>query len=754
VSGSRKVLTSTASVPVRLALASMACFLAIAAPARATTFTDVTATALPGLPAAPPAFFAAAVAVGDYDNDGWEDIFVGAGGPEGSRLFRNLHDGTFEDVTEAAGLVPSTFVLTLGGAWGDVDRDGDLDLFVSGNLEQRHFLYINNGQGSFTEEAVNRGVAVVGAGTRVGWIVSFGDFDNDGYLDIYLPEVHSEEFNPDAVGPYSRLFRNRGAVAPGHFEDVTSAAGVIVDEIPGTPDGTHVFVGRFSDLDADGFADLVLASDFGESRLFWNDGNGTFTDGSEAAGYGAHENGMGAAIGDYDGDGLLDVFIVSNFFEGFHGPTGNGLYRGLGARGFSNQAVAAGVEDGGWGWGAEFFDYDNDGDLDLALTNGADFDPDDPMIDPERNEFLQRFRTDPLRFWVNDGDGTFSERAEELGFIEDGITRGMVPFDYDKDGDLDVIIGRLELPPILFRNDIENAGDWLNIRSPGIDSNADGIGIRVEVTTVAGGPVLLRETSGSSSYLGQYSGRVLHVGLGANSEDPVHKVAVSWPATGRHKVFHNVQRNSVLVASEPDGSVTTTTTSSSTTTTLLSGCGQSPRLDCVAYRRGFLSIDEREAGQERLRLIMRRPEPALTAATLGDPLEGSTRYEICFHAGVPDSLVAEITLDRAGQLCRSRPCWRPKESGGLIYKDPKASADGVRKLVARGQVAGRRRLSVKARNNQNRSMVHLQTGIAAALGSAEGAIVQILTDDAGCVGINLTAISTDDGTFQARVPLP
>ncbi|MAE68160.1 MAG: hypothetical protein CMJ18_28250, partial [Phycisphaeraceae bacterium] len=273
---------------------------------------------------------------------------------------------------------------------------------------------------------------------------------------------------------------------------------------------------RFTDLDDDGHPDLALVADFGTSRLYWNDGDGTFTDGTHDASVGTDENGMGSAIADFDGDGLLDWFITSIYDPedtcgagGCNwGTTGNRMFRNLGDRTFDDVTDEAGVRDGGWGWGASGLDYDNDGDMDLAMTNGINFetDRDDP------------FETDRSRLWRNDGGGSFTEVGEDLGVTDVRPGKGLLTFDYDGDGDLDLFIVNHGDAPVLYRNDGGNENDWLQVRVVGVQSNRDGIGARVTVTPDLDAPeqVLVREIDGGSHYLAQ-SDLVAHFGLGPSA---------------------------------------------------------------------------------------------------------------------------------------------------------------------------------------------------------------------------------------------
>jgi len=496
-------------------------------------------------------------AVADVDGDGWPDLYVTRLDAH-DLLFRNNGDGTFEDVTASAGL--AGFELQSNGArFADVDRDGDPDLYVTtvglgeDPTNGRFYLFVNDGTGQFTEEAVAHGAHVPSSLDRAGYGIAVGDYDRDGWVDIYTTDWRGPTLF-DSL-PHARLLRNRGFEAPGHFEDVTQAAGVLVDQSPGCLQGltgceTRSFAPAFVDLDADGWPDLAIASDFGTSALFWNDGDGTFTDGTAAAGVGTDENGMGSTFGDYDGDGDLDWFVTSIFDPDAiceTGPcnwdtSGNRLYRNEGDRAFTDATDAAGVRDAGWGWGTVFFDADNDGDLDLVATNGVDF-PFTPMEAP--------FEQTPMRFWENDGTGGMTEISAAVGLTDTGSGKGLLTFDYDRDGDLDLFVVNNGTGGILYRNDGGNANDWLRVRVGGRRSEIEGRGARIEVTPTPGGPTQVREVGAGSHFLGQ-SERIAHFGLGPGPGGPVHEVHVRWPS-GETRTWNEVPRNDLLVALEPTG---------------------------------------------------------------------------------------------------------------------------------------------------------------------------------------------------------
>ncbi len=478
-----------------------------------------------------PERFLGVAAVGDLDGDDWPDVYLGRiDGP--GRLMRNRGDGTFEDVAAAAGVLPEAAVG--GAAWVDVEGDGDLDLVLASFGGSRHFLYVNDGRGHFTEQGRERGVAMATGAVHVGMGIAAGDYDRDGYVDLFV----AEWLSINALGhdvDHNRLLRNRGAEAPGRFEDVTAAVGIDLQRVTAGAyafPGAYGFAPAFADLDGDGWADLALAADFGTSRLWWNDRAGGFADGTHAAGVGLEDNGMGSAIGDYDGDGHLDWFVTAI------GPAGsqfdgNRMYRSRGDRRFEDVTDALGVRNSGWSWGAAMLDADHDGDLDLALAAGWPTTP---------------FAADPLRLWQNDGAGPWPDVAPQAGLAFARQGRGLVPLDYDRDGDLDLLVVANTEPPALFRNEQDDDA-WLEVRARGHGPNAQGLGARVRVQARAEGPWQLRELGVGSHLFGQGEAAA-HFGLGPG-DAPVHRVEVTWPASGRRVVLEGVARGQRLVVAEP-----------------------------------------------------------------------------------------------------------------------------------------------------------------------------------------------------------
>lgn len=480
--------------------------------------------------------FTGGVAVRDLDGDGLEDVYLTRHDAPDLVLFNTPGGWTERTVPGLDADLPSN-----GAAFADIDGDGDPDLLVGTVGGDRFHLFINDGRGGFEERAASRGAAQLDER----WIhatmsLCFGDVDLDGHLDLYTTEWRAPR--RDLVRSHNALLLNRGARAPGYFDDVTEAYGVdILDVARG---GAWGFTAHFADLDADRYPELIVTADYGSSRLFWSADGTDLVDGTEAAGVGTDENGMGSALGDYDGDGDLDLFVGSIYdddcaAEGdcFWGHTGNRLYRNDGDRRFTDVAVEAGVADGGWGWGARFFDFDHDGDLDLVQANGT-------MGTPEETGF----HDENVRLFRNDG-GRFVDVAEALGLVDRGMSRAVVTFDYDLDGDLDLLFTHNRAAPQLWRNDATEGRSWLVVRPVGSHENRDGVGAVVRVWTDLAAPPQLRVAGNGCGFLGHTDGRP-HFGLGDVERLP--RVEVFWPRTGRTTALEDVPARQVLVVTEPE----------------------------------------------------------------------------------------------------------------------------------------------------------------------------------------------------------
>jgi hypothetical protein len=471
----------------------------------------------------------AAAAVADYDLDGWDDLLVTRthGRP---LLYRNDGDGTFTEVGGAEGLtIPFA---TSGAAWADVDNDGDPDLYIATIGQPRYYFYLNV-NGHFVESAVERGLALASDYQHTGTSIAPGDYDLDGFIDLYVAEWRTVA-GMGEIASHARLLHNRGTAEPGYFDDVTETAGVSLDAVwsqTGTAAGVYGFSPAFADLDGDRFADLVVVSDFGCSRLFWNQGDGTFVDGTSQSNVGYDEYGMGSTFGDFDLDGDLDWFVTS--ITRPDQPPGNKLYRYDGFGIFHDVAVAQGVGSGGWGWGATFFDPDNDGDLELMMTGGW---------------YHTTHLEEPHLLWKNE-DGTYTEEiAEAAGIADISQGRGIAVFDYDRDGDEDVYVANNFEPGALYRNETGNEHDWLRVRPVGTTSNADALGAIVTVFVTPNDPPRVHHIGSRSHYMGQ-SERIAHIGLGYGNT-PVAEVRVYWPKTDLWQIFNDIPRNTELVVVE------------------------------------------------------------------------------------------------------------------------------------------------------------------------------------------------------------
>lgn len=503
--------------------------------------------------------FVAGVAVADYDADGDQDVYLPRIGLP-NRLLRNDGDGRFTDVAEEAGATgtdPSNGYAA--AVWADTDGDGDLDLFLTGAGTGSALLLVNDGTGRFVDGTRGAGLGVLG-GRPPSSTLSYGatlhDWDRDGDLDLVALQWYRAPWErqlltvapPTTPDPICSLARGRRAQpasayadlpgsrsmllandGTGRFSDVTETSGVDVDQIIG-------FQPLFSDVDGDGWDDLFITGDYCTSRLYRNlEGTG-FEDITDAAGVGKDQNGMGSVVADLDGDGNLDWFVssIADQGEGPCGPAdpcqgaGNRLYLGDGAGSFTDATDDLGVRDGSWGWGAVGADLDQDGRLDLALANGQAFNVPDGVDDPMLTDTGDDDE-DPTRLWRNTGAGPWPDVSQDVGVVERANGKGIVAFDADGDGDLDLLIANTEAAPTFYRNDTptEAAGHWLQLRlrAPGT-RNPFAVGARVTVDLGDGSPPRVLDVRAGGSY--QSSDPTdLHVGLG--DVDRIARIEVRWP---------------------------------------------------------------------------------------------------------------------------------------------------------------------------------------------------------------------------------
>ena len=494
------------------------------------------------------------VAFFDYDNDGDLDIYlvnsltvdlVKTKGKTKSHLYRNEGNGKFTEVAEKAGV--SDIGWGMGVAVGDYNNDGFEDLYVT--CLGPDYLFQNNANGTFTNVTAKAGVS----DPRWSTGASFVDYDRDGDLDLFVTNYvdfdvnHLPEFGqgkscqyksiPVQCGPRGlkgagdSLYRNNGN---GTFTDVSKAAGV------SDPDGYYGLGVITSDFDEDGLIDVFVANDSTPNFHFRNKGDGTFEEIGFLAGTGVNENGseqgsMGVTVGDYDHDGKLDLF-VTNFADEY-----NTLYHNNGKNSFTDLSYAAKVAAVSLpyvGWGTKFFDYNNDGWVDLFVANGH--------VYPQLPGYRQR-----RLLHRNNRDGTFAEVAADFGAVltENRASRGVAFGDIDNDGDIDLLIADLDGPPQLLRNDGSNANNSIIIKTVGVKSNRSGIGARV--TVVSGDLTQLDEVRSGDSYISQSDLR-LHFGLEKRTK--VDSIQVHWPSGVIDKVS-GVGANRIVTIKEGQGKV-------------------------------------------------------------------------------------------------------------------------------------------------------------------------------------------------------
>ncbi|MEM9157813.1 MAG: FG-GAP-like repeat-containing protein, partial [Verrucomicrobiota bacterium] len=488
----------------------------------------------------------AGAAVVDVNGDGWSDIIVARFG-ERPFLYVNQGDGTFEEEGVARGLSGAVDASAFGA--GDFDNDGDEDLYMAPHDKDRNWLYVNDGAGNFTEEALARGADLsTTIRKKSGYSIGLVDYDADGWLDIYISE--GGILTSDENHLHSALLRNLGQDSPGHFENVTIEAN-LVQPIEGSGQSLqNGFATAWGDFDRDGWQDVYLVSDFGTSKMYWNNGDGTFLESTSASGMGKDEFGMGPAVGDYDADGLLDIYVTSIFdafsLDRFDTHTGNKLYRYIGDRKFEETAFDAGVNLTDWGWGASFFDHDNDGDPDLVATNGSSI---SAGGNPDTTPFVPS-ATDPTTLFENDGTGSFENITAGSGIDDTDLGKALLILDYDNDGDEDIFIANSKTPPVFYENDAASSSNkWIRLKFVGDRSNRDGYGAIVVVDDDGRSQTSLYNPT--NAYIGQRE-KVLHFGLGAAGET-LDRVKVYWPSGVVQESF-GLATNQIHVLIEPESS--------------------------------------------------------------------------------------------------------------------------------------------------------------------------------------------------------
>lgn len=463
----------------------------------------------------------AGVAAGDYDRDGWVDLYFTQGDIGKNLLYRNLGDGTFEEVADIAGVAVAAplnvfeddnLAQNSGATFADYDGDGWLDLLVMGiNDSNQPILFRNNRDGTFSDVTIQSKIPKMFQSMSA----SFADYDKDGDLDFNITHWTNN-------GQQKRLFRQN---SDNSFTDVSEAAGLESVIING-------FTGNFADIDNDGWLDLLIAADFGTSQVFINNTDGTF---SVATGPEITDDlGMGAAVGDYDNDGDLDWFVTSvyDYTNDFPEVDGNRFYRNDGDGTFTDITSKARTRDGGWGWGTCFADFNNDGHLDLFQTNGWT---------GINNSDFSIYLEDKALLYVNLQDGSFSNQAELRKVDDADQGRGVVCFDYDRDGDIDILVANNRGRPRLYENRGLFGQHWLNVRLEGEEKNTEAIGARVYLT--ANGITQMRELRAGNNFMSQ-NPVIAHFGLGPS--DIAEEIRVVWPS-GREVILEDISADQTLL---------------------------------------------------------------------------------------------------------------------------------------------------------------------------------------------------------------
>jgi len=487
----------------------------------------------------------------DYDNDGWLDIYLVNSGksdfytpsqPLRNALYRNNRDGTFTDVTEKAGVGGGGF--GMGAAVGDYDNDGFPDLYVT--QCGRSILYHNNGNGTFTDVTDRAGVGVVGWASSAVWF----DYDNDGRLDLFVCKFAEFDKNrgcgigADGQRHYcipkifrsmpSWLFHNNG---DGTFTDVSRESGI----------ASHLgkaWGAVAADVNNDGRLDVFVSNDTVGNFLFLNRGNGRFDDVGLSADIaysqeGRARSGMGVDAADFNQDGWIDLF-VSNIDEEIFS-----LYQNNHDGTFDDRAMPLGVGMATrWmsGWGAKFLDYDNDGNLDLFLANGF---PDD-LVENYSSQVKYR---EPLLLFHNSGT-KFVDVSRESGpiFEKQFAARGLSVGDFDNDGAVDVLIAVNDGPPVLLHNQVGSHNHWLGLKLVGTKANRDAVGARV--TYQSGDWKRTRTIVGGGSFMSSHD---LRLTLGLGSRNGIDTLEVQWPQPGGVERFTNLPVDRYITIVEGTG---------------------------------------------------------------------------------------------------------------------------------------------------------------------------------------------------------
>jgi hypothetical protein len=511
--------------------------------------------------------FLSAAAVGDFNDDGFDDIFmVSSRLGHDNALYKNKGGKSFENVTARSGVanLNDEKNISSGALWFDYDNDGRVDLFIMRLGYNR--LFKNKGDGTFVDVTAKAGIGKKHHNTIT--TISF-DYNNDGYLDLLCGGFFADDvdlFNLKTTrflprdgkkgdnGGTKILYKNNG---DGTFTDVTEKAGI-------SNTGFTAALGH-ADYDNDGWQDFYIANDFGPDKLYHNNGNGSFTDVTEKTIGVDGKKGMNVDFGDFNNDGHLDIY-VTNITEPWFREC-NMFWINMGNGTFANVAADNGTCDSGWGWAGKFFDFDNDGLLDLYVADG--------FISGSKEDYVQdvgrwqsKLANQPggeiidasgwpgvngktfcgyerNRLFQNLGNETFKDVAKEMGVDLIYDSRGVALIDFDNDGAMDMLVTNSDQEPVLYHNRLAKKNNWLEIKLKGVKSNRNAIGARITIST--GNVNQLREVNCGNGYASESTFR-LHFGLGENARADV--IQVKWPG-GLTQTLKNVPANQILTLTEP-----------------------------------------------------------------------------------------------------------------------------------------------------------------------------------------------------------
>lgn len=475
--------------------------------------------------------FAGGAAAGDIDNDGDIDVFVARGDLGPNLLYVNQGNGRFVERASAAGLAftlgPNANGRHSGPTFGDLDGDGDLDLLLGGLEGGPMKLFTNDGSGNFTDTTARSGFDTAKAQQTIS--MALGDYDGDGDLDLLLAHWGTPR-DPDFPGETETIWRNDSSAGQILFTPASISSGVsglLAFDLPQGvlgPNFDYTFSPGFADIDGDRDLDIFMVSDFRGSKVLVNNGNGTFSATSFTP---DDENGMGAAIGDFDNDGDLDWFVSS--------INGNRLFENRGNLQFARNS-ASGVEPGGWGWGSCFADFNADGWLDIYQTNGWE-----AGKDPSASNYVN----DVTRLWMNGGDGTFTDTAEQSAIAETDQGRGVVCDDFDNDGDVDALLLTAEATGAAYYWENRTADtNTVKIRLRGKAPNTFAVGAIIQLSI--SNSVQTRMVGVNSNFTSHNSTDQIF-GLGSNSAAGLR---VIWP-DGSETIEPSVAAGQTLVITQP-----------------------------------------------------------------------------------------------------------------------------------------------------------------------------------------------------------